>query len=209
GFVIEEGSIPGALANIVPAGFAAAQAGSPPPELPDPQELLRETQRQAESLIHGAYTGAVRNTQTYLVMSHDDFSGRMYLENDRLRIEWPGVGAAASFLHVNEALAEATRPLGGDYVHNPTWSPLLRHNLITVHPLGGCSMGDTAEKGVVNHKGQVFSSATGATVYDNLYVCDGAVMPRSLGVNPLLTISAVAERACALAAQDRGWTISY
>ena len=42
-----------------------------------------------------------------------------------------------------------------------------------------------------------------------LYVSDGSVVPLPLGVNPLLTISALAERACALAAKDRGWTIDY
>ena len=141
--------------------------------------------------------------------SHDDASGRMYLENDRLRIDWPGVGAAARFLRANEALAEASRPLGGNFVRNPVWSPLLHHNLVTVHPLGGCSMADTAERGVVNHQGQVYSGPVGTAVYQNLYVCDGAVMARSLGVNPLFTISAVAERVCALAAQNRGWTLSY
>jgi cholesterol oxidase len=46
-------------------------------------------------------------------------------------------------------------------------------------------------------------------VHDGLYVSDGAVMPRPLGVNPLLTISAVTERCCALLAADRGWTIDY
>jgi cholesterol oxidase len=38
---------------------------------------------------------------------------------------------------------------------------------------------------------------------------DAAVMPRSLGVNPLLPICALAERSCELLAQDRGWTIGY
>ena len=63
--------------------------------------------------------------------------------------------------------------------------------------------------GVVNHKGQVFSGAAGSGVYDSLYVADGSVIPTPLGVNPLLTISAVAERTMALIASDRGWKIDY
>ena len=70
-------------------------------------------------------------------------------------------------------------------------------------------MADSAEGGVVNHKGQVFSGAAGTGVYDSLYVADGSVIPTPLGVNPLLTISAVAERSMALLAKDRGWQIDY
>ena len=68
-------------------------------------------------------------------------------------------------------------------------------------------MADSAATGAVNHKGQVFSSAAGSDVYDGLYVSDGSVIPLPLGCNPLLTISALTERACALIAADRGWTI--
>ena len=83
----------------------------------------------------------------------------------------------------------------------------LRHEIVTVHPLGGCPMGDAAETGVVDDRGRVFAGPAGAAVHDGLYVCDGAVVPRPLGVNPLLTISALAERIAAHVATDHGWTI--
>ncbi len=70
-------------------------------------------------------------------------------------------------------------------------------------------MGEDAGQGVVNHKGQVFSGASGSEVYPGLYVADGAVIPTSLAVNPLLTISAVSERNMSLLAADRGWLIDY
>src|SRR5262249_31972348 len=95
------------------------------------------------------------------------------------------------------------------YAPNPTWHSLQTKSLVTVHPLGGCIMGETGAEGVVNHKGQVFAGASGTEVYSGLYVDDGAVLPRPLGVNPSLTISAVAERTCALMAADRGWKIDY
>jgi len=77
-----------------------------------------------------------------------------------------------------------------------------------VHPLGGCGMGSDGASGAVDHAGRVFVGE-GAEVYDSLLVADGAVMPRPLGVNPLLTISALAERNVALLAEARGWTIDY
>jgi len=56
----------------------------------------------------------------------------------------------------------------------------------TAHPLGGCTMADAAERGVVDPAGEVFGC-------ENLFVVDGAIIPSALGVNPSLTIAAVAE----------------
>ena len=208
GMVIEEGSIPGALAAFLPAALAAGaklaeQSGSAA------GNVERKAQELA-SFVRGAYHGAVRRSQTYLVMTHDDGEGRMVLDgHDQVRVEWPGVGQQPIFRQVDQRLREATHALGGDYVPNPLWSELMTHPLTSVHPLGGCVMAEDAAHGVVNHKGQVFAGQTGTAVYDSLYICDGAVIPRPLGVNPLLTISALAERCLALLAIDRGWSLSY
>ncbi|MHA1518427.1 MAG: GMC oxidoreductase, partial [Alphaproteobacteria bacterium] len=69
-------------------------------------------------------------------------------------------------------------------------------------PLGGCGMSEDAASGVVNHKCQVFADTRGEDVHDGLYVCDGSVIPRSIGCNPLLTITALTERAMVHLARD-------
>jgi cholesterol oxidase len=210
GMVAEEGSPPGPLGDFLPGAFAAAAAVAGRQEPVAPAELVEEKARELVTAFEGPYRGAVNRTQTYLVMTHDNGSGRLHLDGQgNVLISWPGVGDQPIFQKVNERLKQATEALGGTFVHNPLWSKLLHSNLTTVHPLGGCVMADDASGGVVNHKGQVFSGKAGNAVHDGLYVMDGSVIPRPLGVNPLLTISAVAERAVALLAKDRGFTIDY
>jgi cholesterol oxidase len=58
----------------------------------------------------------------------------------------------------------------------------------TAHCLGGCVIGESAAEGVVDSRHRVFG-------YQNMYVCDGSVVAANLGVNPSLTITALAERA--------------
>lgn len=58
----------------------------------------------------------------------------------------------------------------------------------TAHILGGCCMGDSPETGVIDHQHRVFG-------YDGLYVIDGSAVSANPGVNPSLTITALAERA--------------
>jgi cholesterol oxidase len=131
------------------------------------------------------------------------------LEDGRIRISWPELGDQPFVKKVNELMEEATAAIGGTFIQNPAWSELPTRNMVSAHPLGGCIMAEDAGLGVVNHKGQVFSDSQGDKVYEGLYVCDGAIMPTSIGANPLITISAVAERCATLLAQDRGWKINY
>ncbi|MBS2961655.1 GMC family oxidoreductase [Actinocrinis puniceicyclus] len=93
---------------------------------------------------------------------------------------------------------------------NPTWIPaanqaarLLADNLggvsggtvgdlfgmpLTAHILGGAVMGAGPDRGVVDPYHRVFG-------YEGLHVVDGSAVPANLGVNPSLTITAMAERA--------------
>jgi cholesterol oxidase len=58
----------------------------------------------------------------------------------------------------------------------------------TAHCIGGCVIADSPDHGVVDSYHRAFG-------YKNMYICDGSVVAANLGVNPSLTITALAERA--------------
>ena len=58
----------------------------------------------------------------------------------------------------------------------------------TAHCIGGCVIARSPDHGVVDDHHRVFG-------YRNMYICDGSVLAANLGVNPSLTITALAERA--------------
>ena len=128
-----------------------------------------------------------------------------------LRIDWPTLKNSAHWPVLHDRLAEllADSGMGGKLLPNPAWQllpPRLQKNLklprgpmITVHPLGGCAMGHDVHSGVVDDLGRVFDAtnpqgAPGRT-HHGLVVLDGAIVPSSLGINPALTIAALAHRA--------------
>jgi cholesterol oxidase len=67
-------------------------------------------------------------------------------------------------------------------------SEILFNMPMTAHCIGGCVMGVDASQGVIDSQHRVFG-------YHNLYVVDGSAVGANLGVNPSLTITALAERA--------------
>ena len=67
-------------------------------------------------------------------------------------------------------------------------------SLGTGHPQGGNAMSRDPQKGVVDPSFRVHG-------FENLYVCDASVFPSSIGVNPQLTVMALADYAAPLITQ--------
>ncbi|MGM3293746.1 GMC oxidoreductase, partial [Escherichia coli] len=88
----------------------------------------------------------------------------------------------------NEAVRKMAETIGGTpggTIGEPFGMPL------TAHFIGGCTIGETAETGVVDPYHRVHG-------YPGLHIVDGSTISANLGVNPSLTITAQAERAMAL-----------
>lgn len=91
-------------------------------------------------------------------------------------------GAVQALIDMHKELSKVT---GGAAEVPLTWTVL--KNLITPHPLGGCRIGTNSTDGVVDHKGEVFG-------HPGLYIADGSIIPKAIGLNPSRTIAALAER---------------
>lgn len=120
-----------------------------------------------------------------LGMGRDIPDGRMSLRDGRLDLDWRIDKSGPFFDRMRETSRQVCEDLDAKFVDNPIWH--LGRQVISVHPLGGCRMGRTAEEGVVDPSGEVFG-------YPGLYVADGAAMPGPVGANPSLTIAAMADR---------------
>jgi cholesterol oxidase len=167
-------------------------------------------------VVDDGKSGAVRRTLLVATQGDDgakgvllpSFSAPGAREISGVRVRWEGVGELPCFSLADKLLAKAT-PTGAHWLRNPMWqgvpdSPLLdvpkTRGVLTVHPLGGCAMSDTWRDGVVDPFGRVHKAPMGARVdvasddvHAGLYVLDGSIVPISLGINPLLTITALAE----------------
>jgi len=209
GFTFEEGSVPAPIVSSLNLTLMSLSATIGHNTSGAFSNWLRDCGEEVKSLITGPYHGATSHTQTYLIMTHDDCSGVMSLNNGFFSINWPGVGKEAIFQKANQAMTDATAALDGVFIKDLVWEKTLDYELVTVHPLGGCSMGEDATLGVTNDIGNVFSGIDGQTTYPGLYVLDGSIVPLPLGTNPLFTISAVAERACNIIIKNMGLETTY
>ena len=182
-FVVEDDGFPNLLLNALKAHLdngARTRFG---------RHLLKEFE------AHVRDDTPLRDLMLWLGAGKDAGDGELLLKRRwfmpwkrTLNLKWEvehseGVLNAMQAMHQN--LTEAT---GGRARSLPTWS--LLKSLLTLHPLGGCSMGAPPATGVVDHLGRVNG-------YPNLIVADGAIVPTPTVRNPSHTIAALAERIAA------------
>lgn len=90
-----------------------------------------------------------------------------------------------SYIPISEkAVLSASRNIDG--IPQMAFSEAFLNAPATAHILGGAKIGSTEHNGVIDKQGQVFN-------YPGLYIVDGSIIPANLGVNPSLTITALAE----------------
>ncbi|KAJ7596444.1 hypothetical protein C8J56DRAFT_917433 [Mycena floridula] len=210
GFVIEEGAIPQALSRVLqPMLELMPHKTYPRPYSFD--QRVRHWMASRKSALFGPYRsgGSIERTQTYLVMSHDSNQAVLSLKEDRPYLVFKGVGRSAHVKKLNELLARATQNIGGIHVDSPFFAAMGEQE-ITVHPIGGANLSSdgTGAEGATNHIGEVFVGE-GSEVLDGLVCVDASVIPLALGVNPLATITALAERSVAGIAKKYDIHVDY
>jgi len=184
---------------------------------------------------------AIEHTLVLGVIGHDASNGSLSLaravrprngstpQQGGLRIKFPDAKRAPQMDEAHATLAGLIETNGGAQARllpNPVWRLLPkdleglvsqpRGPVLTVHPLGGCAMGDKpgngtgAAEGVVDTWGRVYDARRygpheASPWFGTLVALDGSILPSSLGVNPALTITATALRAIEQLKQDWGW----
>jgi len=103
----------------------------------------------------------------------------------RLALNWNKRESQPFYDEVVNVSRGISNHLEATFIEDPLTQYLRR--LITVHPLGGCPMGQTPADGVVDPWGRVHG-------HPDLHVADGSVLPGPVGANPSLTIAACADR---------------
>ncbi|MFN0253286.1 MAG: GMC family oxidoreductase N-terminal domain-containing protein [Kofleriaceae bacterium] len=192
-FLLLESTIPVAVANSTAKALAAYALVAPDKFSED--QLDRARRDLTDPDTH-APDGALAYSTLYLACGHDDSNGRyIYRAGKRPRIAWNAVATSKFYKTITAEMQEYTKTRNGFFLENPR-TTLFGGRLIVPHPLGGCPMANDIRTGVVDDRGRVFDpSGAPSAVHRGLHVLDGSIIPRSLGVTPLLTISALAERA--------------
>jgi cholesterol oxidase len=136
--------------------------------------------------------GWAHNATIILVMQHADNHMKFRLGRGLLTLFRRGLVAEPTVDNTIGARVDVGHDITRDFATRTNGVPMgsLGENLLnlptTAHILGGAPIGENADESVVNEKFEIHN-------YPGLYIVDGSVMPANPGVNPSLTITALAE----------------
>jgi cholesterol oxidase len=138
--------------------------------------------------------GWAHNVTILLVMQHADNRMRFRMGRSAFTLFRRGLVAEKEPGYEVHAQVRGSHQLTRDFARRTNGIALgsLGENLLglptTAHILGGAPVGKTSKQGVVNECFEVHN-------YPGLYIIDGSIMLANPGVNPSLTIAALAEYA--------------
>ncbi len=138
--------------------------------------------------------GWAHNVTILLVMQHADNRMRFRIGRSLYTLFRTGMVADEEPGYTINAQVEGSHEITREFAERTNGVPLgsVGENLLnlptTAHILGGTPIGRNADEGVINENFEVHN-------YEGLYIVDGSVMPANPGVNPSLTITALAEYA--------------
>ena len=140
---------------------------------------------------------SIEDSLVFMIFGRDAADGRMRLTPilKRFDVRWSREGSRKVFEDMHRTVDELARAADAEPFFALDAGPLGK--FVTVHPLGGCPMGDDPSESVVDHAGRAHG-------YDGLVVTDGSAVPTALGVNPSKTIAALAERSVHHLIEERG-----
>ena len=171
---VQEGVLPSALAPVLPVMF-----------LPNGRLL-----GALQSLVNGVYKGPFAKPADVLCRVARQRLGPLLARRRPARRSPGRTPRTSPSTRVSTRCSTAiVNAAGGRYVKNPLAGTVMGHQPATAHPLGGCGMGRDRGDGRRRSQGAGVRAGGGrgpTAVHEGLYVVDGAVIPRSLGVNPLL-----------------------
>lgn len=136
------------------------------------------------------YRWAERSVILLVMQSLDNALSLRLDRRGRLTAAQDSGKPAPTFIpEANEAARVAAEYMGG--FPGSSINEVLFDAPLSAHPLGGACIGADPDHGVVDGYHRIFG-------YEGLHVVDGAAVTANLGVNPSLTITAMAERAMAM-----------
>jgi cholesterol oxidase len=138
--------------------------------------------------------GWAHNVTILLVMQHADNRMRFKIGRSLFTLFRTGMVAEEEPGYKINAQVEGSHEITREFAKRINGVPLgsIGENLLglptTAHILGGAPIGKSPEEGVVNENFAIHN-------YPGLHIIDGSIMPANPGVNPSLTITALAEYA--------------